>query len=131
MRLFQVIKRYYRSFLYVCKIALIQFSQTAGIFVIAYINNRPWELILLVVGYSLCKFIFVVESRKTEGKKTNIKAVHYKSIALCTATTWAAFYILTKISPTYSISTIIQPLLGFGLAYYSYYIGSLKKRAEK
>ncbi len=129
MRLFQVLKRYYKSFFYVCKIVIIQFFQTIGIFIIAYINNRPWELIMLVFGYALCKTIILHLEKKHKIK--GVKAVHFKNIALCTVTTWAAFYVLTKISPTYSISIIIQPLLGFGLAYYSYYIGSLKKRAEK
>ena len=129
MRLFQDVKRYYKSFLLVCKIGFIQFYQLLGVFIIAYINNRPWESILLLFGYGLLKAIIEFLIRKHKIKE--VEPVHTKSTTLCTVLTWAVFYALTKIIPDYSISTIIQPLLGFGLAYYSYYIGSLKKRAEK
>ena len=129
MQLFKYLKTYYKDYLRVCKIGFIQFYQLFGNFAIAYINKRPWELIMLIFGYAYCKVL--IEYLKKKHKIKDVEAAHTKSTLLCTVLTWAAFYVLTKISPTYSISIIIQPLLGFGLAYYSYYIGSLKKRAEK
>lgn len=114
MQILDFIKKYYMDFLYICKFIIIQVFQTIGIFIIAYINDRPWECIFAISGYITCRMVFKVHYDKKKQKKTPF---HFKSTWACTLSTWGIFYVFARIFPELSVSLIIQPLLGFNLAY--------------
>lgn len=80
---------------------IIQYAwQFMGIIVLSILENRPWELSFILIGFWIGKFYFGT---------TN---VHAPSFAICTAITWSVFWVLLSTSPSFGTSMLLPACLG-------------------
>lgn len=90
-------------------IAITQAFQMLGVAVIAIINNRPIECIII--------YISLIVSRNLFGK-----SFHAKTYWTCTLVSWTSFYFLTSGVLPLNISITCSVLFGVGLSYFMHHV---------
>lgn len=90
-------------------IAITQAFQMLGVGVIAFINNRPIECLII--------YICFIITRKLFGN-----SFHAKTYWCCTLITWFVFWLLTSSVMPLSISISCAPLFGVGLSYFMHHV---------
>ena len=94
----------------------MQLFQTAGVFVISFINDSFMELSFFLVGFFFTR-TFLGET------------FHLSSSVACTSFTWILFYIITALIPDIYVSVFLCIVLGCLLSIYMHYI--VVKEEEK
>lgn len=90
-------------------IAITQAIQMLGVFIIALINKRLIECLII--------YITLVFSRNIFGK-----SFHAKTYWVCTIVTWLSFWFLTSAVIPISVSIFCSPLFGIGLSYFMHHV---------
>ena len=90
-------------------IAITQAFQMLGVAVIAIINNRPIECIII--------YISLIVSRNLFGN-----SFHAKTYWVCTLVSWISFYFLTSGVLPLSVSITCSVLFGVGLSYFMHHV---------
>ena len=92
-------------------IVITQAFQLLGVALIAIINNRPIECIII--------YLSLVISRNLFGK-----SFHAKTYWICTLVSWISFYFLTSGVLPLSISITSSVLFGVGLSYFMHHLAN-------
>ena len=87
----------------------MQLVQTAGVFVIAYLNDAFPELSFFLIGFFFTRS-FLGET------------FHLNSTFSCTTFTWGLFYVVTALIPSIYISVFLCIILGCFLSIVMHYI---------
>lgn len=87
----------------------IQLIQTAGVVVIAIINNAFPALSFFLIGFFFTRSILV-------------ETFHLNSTIMCTTMTWIMFFIVTALVPDIYISVFLSLLLGCSVSIIMHYI---------
>lgn len=90
-------------------IAITQTFQMLGVGIIACINGRPIECLIIYLSFILTRNLFG-------------NSFHAKSYWCCTIVSWTAFWFLTSSVIPLSISISCAPLFGVGLAYFMHHV---------
>ena len=90
-------------------IAVTQAFQLLGVGVIALINGRPIECLIIYLSFVVTRPIFG-------------NSFHAKTFWCCTGVSWLAFWFLTSSVIPLSISITCAPLLGIGLSYFMHHV---------
>lgn len=90
-------------------IAVSQAFQMLGVGIIALINGRPIECIIIYVSFIVTRTLFG-------------NSFHAKTYWCCTIVSWASFWFLTSSVIPLSISISYAPLFGVGLSYFMHHV---------
>lgn len=87
----------------------IQLLQTAGVVVIAIINDAFPALSFFLIGFFFTRSILV-------------ETFHLNSTIMCTTMTWIMFFVITALIPDIYISVFLSLLLGCSVSIIMHYI---------
>jgi accessory gene regulator protein AgrB len=118
MQIFQGLKSWGKTFLYVVVAIITQFWQLAGVVVISLYNNRPRECLFLLIGFWI-------------GRRFFGDTYHAPTMVICTIITWVTFYFLTSGVPSFHISITMPCIFGVLLAFALSTVSGLIERGKK
>lgn len=87
----------------------IQLLQTAGVVVIAIINDAFPALSFFLIGFFFTRSILV-------------ETFHLNSTIMCTTMTWIMFFVITALIPDIYVSVFLSLLLGCSVSIIMHYI---------
>lgn len=90
-------------------IAITQVFQMLGVGIIAFINGRPIECLIIYLSFVITRNLFG-------------NSFHAKTYWCCTIVSWTVFWFLTSSVIPLNISISCSPLFGVGLAYFMHHV---------